>query len=318
MFPRPSAGRLPGMTSGRGTLTVLHLLLVWATMAVAVPTLGFGLVMVGWGGGMGAAATALVFGVPLTVLLLATAGLPARTVVPMCDSARGRLGWAVLVFVLGTLGVLAGVAAYGGEVDLGSAGTRIALTGVPYAVAAAFLVPDRRLRLGAMAVLVLAVVYGGFVGPAQAERRRHAAEVARYREHRELLYLGDVPAGMRLSRAEVDSASFSVEYHPADPDVMGYVGLTVRSPLTPPATCAQRLVDGMNCTVDARGEMRMVSELPGGGRDISLVRRHHGGEVEVSSQFLDEAGLRRLLDTLHPLSDQELERMMREKTITQG
>ena len=29
MFPRPSAGRLPGMTSGRGTLTVLHLLLVW-------------------------------------------------------------------------------------------------------------------------------------------------------------------------------------------------------------------------------------------------------------------------------------------------
>jgi hypothetical protein len=318
MFARPSAGRLRGMTSRRGTLTVLHLLLVWATMAAVVPTLGVGLLMAGWGGGMGAAATALAFGVPLTVLLLATAGLPARTVVPMCDSARGRLGWAALVFVLGTLGVLAGVAAYGGEVDLGSAGTRIALTGVPYAVAAAFLVPDRRLRLGAMAVLVLAVVYGGFVGPAQAERRRHAAEVARYREHRELLYLGDVPAGMRLSRAEVDSASFSVEYHPADPDVMGYVGLTVRSPLTPPATCAQRVVDGMTCTVDARGEMRMVSELPGGGRDISLVRRHHGGEVEVSSQFLDEAGLRRLLDTLHPLSDQELERMMREKTITQG
>ncbi|MDG5803738.1 hypothetical protein P9869_13860 [Streptomyces ossamyceticus] len=306
------------MTSGRGTLTVLHLLLVWATMAAAVPTLGVGLVMVGWGGGMGAAATALVFGVPLTVLLLATAGLPARTVVPMCDSARGRLGWAVLVFVLGTLGVLAGVAAYGAEVDLGSAGTRIALTGVPYAVAAAFLVTDRWVRLGATAVLVLGVVYGGFVGPAQAEQREHAAEVARYREHRELLYLGDAPTGMRLSRAVVEPSSFRVEYLPADTDFTGYVGLTVRSPHMPSATCAQRVTDGVTCSVDARGEMRVIREFPGGGRDISLVRRHRGAEVEVSSQFLDEPGLRRLLDTLHPLSDEELEGMLREKTISEG
>ena len=81
------------------------------------------------------------------------AGLPARTVVPLCGSVPQRLGWAVLVFILGTLGVLTGLAAYGGGASLGSAGTRVALTGAPYAVAAAFFVPSRWVRLGVLAVL---------------------------------------------------------------------------------------------------------------------------------------------------------------------
>ncbi|MFI7018018.1 hypothetical protein [Streptomyces sp. NPDC050164] len=51
------------MTSGRGALTVLHLLLVWATMAAAVPPLGFELLVSGWGGGVGAAVAALALGV---------------------------------------------------------------------------------------------------------------------------------------------------------------------------------------------------------------------------------------------------------------
>ncbi len=146
---RPGAGwQASGMTSGRGALTVLHLLLVWATMAVAVPMLGFGLLVTGWGGGAGAAASVFALAAPLTVGLLAMAGIPARTLVPLCGSVSRRLGWAVLVFVLGTLGVLAGLAAYAGDIDLGSAGTRFALTGVPYAVAAAFFVPSRWVRLG--------------------------------------------------------------------------------------------------------------------------------------------------------------------------
>ncbi|WUR86043.1 hypothetical protein OG967_48585 [Streptomyces phaeochromogenes] len=123
------------------------------------------------------------------------------TVVPLCGSVQQRLGWAVLVFVLGTFGVLAGLAAYGWDVDLGSASTRIALTGVPYAVAAAFCVPSRWVRLGAVAALVAGAAYGGFVGPAQSRQRLHEAEVARYREHPELLYLGAAPPGMRVSHA---------------------------------------------------------------------------------------------------------------------
>ncbi|MFB6957482.1 hypothetical protein ACFCYB_10625 [Streptomyces sp. NPDC056309] len=39
------------MTSRRGALTALHLFLVWATMAVVAPALGFGLVVSAWGGG---------------------------------------------------------------------------------------------------------------------------------------------------------------------------------------------------------------------------------------------------------------------------
>ncbi|MFE7767233.1 hypothetical protein [Streptomyces sp. NPDC057438] len=306
------------MTSGRGALTAFHLLLVWATMTAAVPTLGFGLLMTGWGGGMGAAALFFVLGVPLTVVLLATAGLPAGPVVPLCAATSRRYGWASLVFVLGTLGVLAGLAAYGSDVDLGSAGTRIALTGVPYTVAAAFFVPSRWVRLGATAVLGAGVVYGGFVGPEQAQQRRYTAEIARYRERPELLYLGDTPPGMRVSHAEVGPGQFQVDYGPAQPDESGYVGLTVRSPLTPKARCALLVQKDVTCTVDERGEMRIASDLPGGRSDIRLIRRHHGAEVEVSSQTLDEPGLRHLLDTLHPLSDDELEQMMRDETIAEG
>ncbi|SHM67964.1 hypothetical protein [Streptomyces yunnanensis] len=304
------------MKSGRGALTALHLLLVWAAMAAVLPALGFGLVLRAWGGGAAATVPLFVLGVPLVVGLLATAGIPMRTVVPLCSSVPQRLGWATLVFVLGTLGVLAGLAAYDGGVDLGSAATRIALTGVPYAVAAAFFVPGRWVRLGALAVLAAAVAYGGFVSPAQARQRQHQAEVSRYREHPELLYLGAAPPGMQVSRAEAGLASFSVDYRPVREGYeSGYVGLTVRSALTPPPRCPEPAEKGETCTVDTHGEMLTVREFPDGTRAVTLIRRHGSTEAEVSSQTLGEAGLRRVLNTLHPLSDTELEALMREKKI---
>ncbi|WP_024761630.1 DUF5336 domain-containing protein [Streptomyces exfoliatus] len=303
------------MTGDRQALTALHLLLVWATMAAAVPALGFGVLATAWSGGMGSGAPFLALGALLTVGLLALAGIPARTVVPLCGSVPRRLGWATLVFVLGTLGVLAGLAAYGEDVDLGSAGTRIALTGAPYAVAAAFFVPSRWVRLGAVAVLAAGVVYGGFVGPAQSKQRQHEAEVARYRERPELLYLGTVPPGMQVSRAEVGPGYFGVEYRSARQDEFAYVALTVRPPLLPTPRCPEFAQRGVTCTVDAQGEMRTVRDFPGGGRDVTLTRRHRNAEAEVTSQTLDEPGLRHLLNTLHPLSDTELEELMREKKI---
>ncbi|MCF1593042.1 hypothetical protein [Streptomyces muensis] len=305
------------MTSGRAALTALHLLLVWAMTAAMMPVLGFGIVASAWGGGTGATVPVFLLGVPLTVGLLAVAGLPARTVVPLCDSASRRLGWAVLVFVLGTAGVAAGLAAYAADVDLGGAGTRIALTGVPYAVAAAFFVPSRGVRLAALAVLAAGVAYGGFVGPAQARQRQYDAEVARYRENPELLYLGATPPGMQLSRAEVGPASFTVEYGPARAGYeLGYVGLVVLSPsTTEPLRCPEPVEQDATCTVDGHGELARVRDLPGDTHDITLVRRHRDAEVQVSSQFLDEPGLRRLLDTLHPLSDGELAKLIEEKKI---
>lgn len=304
------------MKSGRGTLTALHLFLVWAMTAAVVPMLGFGLVASAWGGGAGATVPVFALVVPLTVGLLATAGLPVRSVVPLCGSAPQRLGWAVLVFVLGTLGVLAGLAAYGGDVDLGSASTRIALTGAPYAVAAAFFVPSRWVRLGALAVLAAGVAYAGFVGPAQAQQRQHEAEVARYREKSELLYLGAAPPGMRVSHAELGPASFVVDYRPVREGYeLGWVGLAVRSPFTPTPRCPEPVEKGLTCTVDAHGEMVTVRDFPGGARGVTLTRRHRNAEVGVTSQTLDEPGLRHLLNTLHPLSDTELGKLMREKKI---
>ncbi|MEU5302855.1 hypothetical protein ACH4YO_32620 [Streptomyces noursei] len=304
------------MKSGRGALTALHLLLVWAAMAAVLPALGFGLVLRAWGGGAVATVPLFALGVPLVVGLLATAGIPMRTVVPLCSSVPRRLGWAALVFVLGTLGVLAGLAAYAGGVDLGSAHTRIALAGVPYAVAAAFFVPSRWVRLGALAVLAAAVTYGGFVGPAQARQRQHQAEVARYREHPELLYLGAAPPGMQVSRAEAGPASFNVDYRPVREGYeSGYVGLTMRSAFTPPPRCPEPAEKDATCTVDTHGEMLTVHAFPDGTRAVTLIRRHGNVEAEVTSQTLDETGLRRVLNTLHPLSDTELEALMREKKI---
>ncbi|MER5542343.1 hypothetical protein ACWDBD_31660 [Streptomyces sp. NPDC001118] len=304
------------MKNGRATRTALHLFLVWAMTAAVVPTLGFELVVSAWGGGAGATVPVLALGVPLMVGLLTVAGLPVRTVVPLCGSAPQRLGWAVLVFVLGTLGVLAGLTAYGGGVDLGSAGTRIALTGAPYAVAAALFVPSRWVRLGSLAALAAGVAYGGFVGPAQAQQRHHEAEIARYREHPELLYLGTAPPGMHVSHAEVGPASFAVDYRPVREGYeSGYVSLVVRSPFTPAPRCPEPGEKGVTCTVDAYGEMATVHDFPDGTREVTLTRRHRNAKVEVTSQTLDEPGLHHLLNTLHPLTDTELEGLMQEKAI---
>ncbi|MEV7415402.1 hypothetical protein [Streptomyces sp. NPDC089919] len=303
------------MTRERRALTALHLLLVWAAMAVAVPVLGMALFTAGWAGGGGAAAVFALIGVPLTVGLLAVAGAPARTAVPWCDTVSRRLGWAVSVFALGTAGALAGVAAWDAGVDLGGDGTRIALVGLPYAVAAALFVPGRAVRLGGVAVLAAGVAYGGFLGPAQARERRDAADLARLREHAELQYLAPAPPGMAVSRAEVGPASFGVDYRPVRQDVPGYVGLVLRPPTVPAPRCADLAAAGRSCTVGAHGELVLVTRLPGGVRDVTLIRRHGRAEAEVSSQSLDERGLRRLLDGLHPLTDAELGSLVREKKV---
>ncbi|CAL9324585.1 hypothetical protein [Streptomyces sp. SudanB182_2057] len=300
------------MTSDERALTALHLLLVWALMSAVMPAVGFALLAAAWAGGYGALVPVVAVSVPLLVVLLSIMGAPVKAVVPLCASVPKRFGWSALVLVLGTLGVLAGLAVYDDGVHLGSAGTRVALTGASYTVAAAFFVPNRRVRLGAMVVLAAAVAYGGFIGPDQARQRRHTGEVARYREHRELLYTIDTPPGMRVARADVGSVAFAVEYHSVRRD--GYVGLSVRMPRDPRPSCPTPPEKDVTCAVDKRGDMSVVRTFPG-GRHTSLTRRHGAVEAEVSSQTLDEPALRRLLDTLHPLSDAELKGLMEEKAL---
>ncbi|MFJ7423694.1 hypothetical protein ACIQXD_34570 [Streptomyces uncialis] len=301
------------MTSGRGASTALHLVLVWATMTVAVPVLGLGVFAAGWGGGVGAALVFLALGAPLTVGLLALTGIPVRAVVPMCASGSQRIRWAVLVFVLGTPGVLAGLAAYSEDIGLGDAGTRAVLVGVPYAVAAAFFVPGRWVRLGATAVLVAGVAYGGFLGPARSQQREHEAETARYRGPG-LLYLGDAPPGMRVFRAEAGPAHFWVGYQSVR-DAYESVTLVTRPASTPASRCPEPAEKGATCRVDGHGEMRTVRVLPPDDRSVTLTRRYRNLEVEVQGLARHEPRLRHLLDTLRPLSDPELEELIREKKI---
>lgn len=141
------------------------------------------------------------------------------------------------------------------------------------------------------------MAYGGFIGPAQAEQRQDEAAVARYREHPELLYLGTAPPGMHISRAEVGP---------------------VRAAVTPELQCPAPAHQNVTCTVGAHGEMRTVDDLPGDARAVTLVRRQENVEFEVASQSVDEAGLRHLLDSLHPLSDAGLDGLMRDQKIDRG
>ncbi|MFE4515432.1 hypothetical protein ACFRMQ_14715 [Kitasatospora sp. NPDC056783] len=69
----------------------------------------------------------------------------------------------------------------------------------------------------------------------------------------------------------------------------------------------------MTCTVDASGELLTVRGFPDGGRSVSLTRRHQNVGAEVTGATVDEAELRRVLDALHPLSDAELEGLIRDK-----
>ncbi|MFG3103608.1 hypothetical protein ACGFZL_24235 [Streptomyces sp. NPDC048182] len=116
------------------------------------------LVVSAWtGGGAGVQLPVLAVGVPLAVGMLMLAGTVARAVVPWCGTTARRLGWAVLVFTLGTIGVALGPAVYSRGVGLGSAEVRIALTGAAYAVAAALFVPSRWVRSAGLGAPALAV-----------------------------------------------------------------------------------------------------------------------------------------------------------------
>ncbi|MFI1767693.1 hypothetical protein ACH41H_37400 [Streptomyces sp. NPDC020800] len=143
-----------------------------------------------------------------------------------------------------------------------------------------------------MAVLAAGIAYEGFVGPAQAQQRRHEAEAARYREDPQLLYLGAAPSGMHVSHAEAGPASFVVDYRPVREGYeAGFVALTVRPPFTAAPRCPAPLAEREACTADAHGEMLTVRALSGGAQDVTLTRRYQNTEAEATSQALDEPGL---------------------------
>lgn len=138
-------GKLGAMKSSKATLVALHLFLIWVLMAFAAPILGLALLGIAWDGG---AAAFMVLLVMLAVVLglLNLIGLLVDGVVPLSGSAPRRLSWSVLVLVLGSLGLYAGATLLG-RVGPSGGFVSIARAGLPYALAAALLVPNRWPRL---------------------------------------------------------------------------------------------------------------------------------------------------------------------------
>ncbi|MCX4824126.1 hypothetical protein OG883_30520 [Streptomyces sp. NBC_01142] len=144
-------------------LTAGHLLLVWFFGSAVAPALGFAIVGAGWGGGMPAALITLLVGGPVAVAALAALGRLARGMVPLCATTGGLIGWAVTVFAGGTLGAIAGAAAWTTEeFGRGSAEVLIPLSGIPYALTAAFFVPGRAVRLTSAAALAGTLAFAAY------------------------------------------------------------------------------------------------------------------------------------------------------------
>jgi hypothetical protein len=139
----------------------LHLFLVGLTMTLLWWPLYVFLVLLYWDGGISGVAHGFALASPVAVALLFVAALPVRRVVPACASAGGRLVWAVVVFVLGTPGVLVFGFSYYSDQGLGLLGV-----GLLYAMIAAFFVPDRQIRVGVGAVLAGVVAFGGLIAMA--------------------------------------------------------------------------------------------------------------------------------------------------------
>jgi hypothetical protein len=166
-------GKYEGETTSRqpSALVAVHLLLVWLIGATTAPALGFATLGAAWGGGTGGGLATLLVGGAVTVTVLAATGLVVRGVVPLCATTRGLIGWAVTVFVGGTLGAIAGLAAWTtDEFDMGGADMRIALTGAPYALTAAFFIPGRAVRLASAAALAGTVPFAAYTLQQASER----------------------------------------------------------------------------------------------------------------------------------------------------
>ncbi|MBZ4018617.1 hypothetical protein CCS38_23340, partial [Streptomyces purpurogeneiscleroticus] len=153
----PTMGREKGIF--RGTFIAGHLLAVAVVGACVAMLLGGTLLVAAWNSGLGVlGVAALAVEALLGTAALAVVGRRGRRLLPWASgSPRGHLLWAAAVLLLGTAGAAAVL--YLLMTPYGMAGTTtwqlLLLTGPPYAIAAALLVPRLALRIAALAAAAL-------------------------------------------------------------------------------------------------------------------------------------------------------------------
>ncbi|MGW2324916.1 hypothetical protein ACWC5C_04025 [Streptomyces sp. NPDC001700] len=287
-------------TGKRWTHLALYLGLVWAAGALVVPRA----YRIGFSHGLGIDVErlpAIGIGAAAMVSVLAVGVAPVGHVVRPCRTAGGRLGWAVTVFLGGTVGLAAGIGAYrSGALHVGGPAQRAALCGVPYALVAALFIAGVTVRLISGVAVLGVVAYGTAVTHKSQQEKEMRGLMAGTSLARQDLLLPDPPAGYRVDEGNglLTADGFGVHYVPYAPSTVGGGRPDV-------AFMASRTT-----MRDADGITEATRTLGGGNVEIVLSAHRDGMRLTVTARGpsgpADRDELRRMLRTARPASDAEV------------
>jgi hypothetical protein len=292
-------------TGKRWTHLALYLGLVWAAGALVMPRA----YRIGFGHRLGLdidRLPAMAVGAAAMVSVLAVGVAPVGQVVSACRTAGGRFGWAVTVFLGGTVGLAAGIGAWrSGALDVGGPAQRAALCGVPYALVAALFIAGVTVRLiSGMAVLGM-VAYGTAVTHKSQQEKEMRGLMAGTSLARQELLLPDPPAGYRVDEGNgaLTADGFRVHYIPYVPGAAGVGRPDVA------------FVVSRGTGRDGGGISEVTREFGGGGVEVVLSAHRDGVRLAVTVHGTrgpaDRDELRRMLRTAHPATDGEVLRALR-------
>ncbi|MEU1803152.1 hypothetical protein [Streptomyces sp. NPDC019937] len=287
-------------TGKRWTHLALYLGLVWAAGALVVPRT----YRIGFGHGLGLDVDrlpAVAIGAAAMVSVLAVGVAPVGHVVRPCRTAGGRLGWAMTVFLGGTVGLAAGIGAWrSGALHVGGPAQRAALCGVPYALVAALFIAGVTVRLISGVAVLGVVAYGTAVTHKSQQEREMRGLMSGTSLARQELLLPDAPAGYRVDEGNGNLTvdGFRVHYLPYVPSAADVAFMVTRD--------SGRGGDGIT---------EMTRHLGGGGVEMVLSAHRDGMLLTVTaygtSGPADRDELRRMLRTARPASDAEVLRALR-------
>lgn len=290
-------------TGKRWTHLALYLGLVWAAGALMVPRA----YRIGFGHGLGIDVErlpAIAIGAAAMVSVLAVGVAPVGHVVRPCRTAGGRLGWAVTVFLGGTVGLAAGIGAWrSGALHVGGPAQRAALCGVPYALVAALFIAGVTVRLISGVAVLGVVAYGTAVTHKSQQEKEMRGLMAGTSLARQDLLLPDPPAGYRVDEGNgvLTADGFGVHYLPYVPGAADVAFMVSRDPLR-----------------NSGGITEVTRHLGAGAVGIVLSAHHDGMRITVTASGpsgprgpADRDELRRMLHTARPASDAEVLRALR-------
>ncbi|MBG0855413.1 hypothetical protein I2W78_27115 [Streptomyces spinoverrucosus] len=245
----------------------------------------------------------------LGVAAFAGVGAGARAVVPLTRRRRGLWTWAVSVYALGTVGAF-GVVVVNFQINRLESGLLLhPAGGACYALAAALFLPGIRVRLGALGAAVVLAVGGAYGAWAASQPPTLDEWINVNGVDRGLLRVGDPPPGYTLRVLGASEDGFGADYERPHSDrlhlAVARAGQDTRR--VDARGCPVPFGEPIHCTDDGAGRQLLTYE---GGHQHQELRLRRGGlsyTVTLQGSDNDLTAARRILATLRPATDRELD-----------